>query len=487
VRAVAIPGFEIPTDRNAQLWIHFAKHDPARYVSVADILDGTLDPARVAGKLVLVGTSAVGLLDVKTTPLDPVLPGVEVHAQILESVLTRSVLSAPNYAVGAELVAAVVIGLIIIALAPILGSSALVGFGAAVIALMVGVSWYFFTQQNLLIDFTYPLLSSLLVYLTLVFGNYFSEQAQKKQIRSAFGQYLSPALVEQLAQSPEKLVLGGEQRDMTIMFSDVRGFTSISEQYKHDPQGLTTLMNRLLTPLTNAIIDRKGTIDKYMGDAIMAFWNAPIDDGQHQVNACDAALDMLDRIEILNGEREAEAKANGTPFLPMRVGVGINTGACVVGNMGSDLRFDYSVLGDSVNMASRLEGQSKNYGLPVIVGSQTAAAANGRFAAIEIDYLAVKGKKEPETVFAILGRGDAAKSGEFRRLYEANDAMLARYRARDWDGATAALEELRLAGKTASKYCDLDHYVALYSERIESFRKDPPPADWGGVFEAQTK
>ncbi len=240
--------------------------------------------------------------------------------------LTRAVLASPNYAIGAELAAAILIGIIIIGLAPVLGSAALLAFGALVIALMVGASWYFFTQQQLLIDFTYPLLSSLIVYLTLVFGNYFTEQAQKKQIRSAFGQYLSPALVEQLAKSPEKLVLGGEQRDMTIMFSDVRGFTSISELYKNDPQGLTTLMNRLLTPLTNAIINRKGTIDKYMGDAIMAFWNAPIDDAQHEVNACAAALDMLDRIEVLNRERESEAHSNGTPFIPLKVGVGINTG-----------------------------------------------------------------------------------------------------------------------------------------------------------------
>ena len=348
---------------------------------------------------------------------------------------------------------------------------------------MVGSSWYFFVQHKLLIDFTYPLLSSLIVYLTLVFGNYFTEQAQKKQIRSAFGQYLSPALVEQLAQSPEKLVLGGEQRNMTIMFSDVRGFTSISELYKDDPQGLTALMNRLLTPLTNAIINRKGTIDKYMGDAIMAFWNAPIDDAQHQVNACDAALDMLDNIATLNREREAEASSTGIPFLPMRVGIGINTGPCVVGNMGSDLRFDYSVLGDSVNMASRLEGQSKSYGLPIIVGSRTAAAAEGKFATLEIDFLAVKGKKEPEAVFAILGREDVAKSDDFRRLRDIDAEMLTRYRARDWDAALAALEQMRQVGKAWA----VDHFAALYAERIKDFRENPPSEDWRGIYEAQTK
>ena len=222
--------------------------------------------------------------------------------------------------------------------APMFGPVALVAIGALFASLLVGTSWYFFTQQRLLIDFTYPLLSTTAIYLTLIFSSFVREQAQRRQIRSAFGQYLSPALVEQLAQSPEKLVLGGEEREMTIMFSDVRGFTTISESYKHDPQGLTALMNRFLTPLTNAILARKGTIDKYMGDAIMAFWNAPLDDAQHQLNACEAAVDMLERIDELNKVRELEAQDGGPTYIPLNVGVGLNTGTCVVGNMGSDLR-----------------------------------------------------------------------------------------------------------------------------------------------------
>ena len=200
---------------------------------------------------------------------------------------------------------------------------------------------------------------------------------------------------------------------MTIMFSDVRGFTTISESFKHDPQGLTTLMNRFLTPLTNAILDRKGTIDKYMGDAIMAFWNAPLDDKEHEINACEAALDMLQRIDELNQEREIEAQDGGFAYIPINVGVGLNTGVCVVGNMGSTLRFDYSVLGDSVNLASRLEGQSKEYGFPIIIGSKTAMAVKDRFAILELDFIMVKGKKEPEVIYAIAGREDTAQSESF--------------------------------------------------------------------------
>ena len=182
---------------------------------------------------------------------------------------------------------------------------------------MTGLAWYFFTAGGILLDISFPLLASFLIYVTMEFMGYMREQKDRRRIRSAFSQYLSPALVEQLAQSPEKLVLGGEARTMTIMFSDVRGFTTISETYKHDPQGLTQLMNRFLTPMTNAIIEHKGTIDKYMGDAIMAFWNAPIDDAEHEINACRAALEMLQRVDALNLEREIEARDSGQPFIPI--------------------------------------------------------------------------------------------------------------------------------------------------------------------------
>jgi adenylate cyclase len=483
IKSIAVKGFEVPTDRNGQLWVHFAKRDPSIYVSAADVLDGTADPAKIGRKLVLIGTSAVGLLDVKTTPIDPVLPGVEVHAQVLESALTRTVLSQPNYAVGAELCAALLLGLAVIWLAPLFGPVTLIAVGALIAAALSGASWYFYTQHRLLIDFTYPLMSTTLLYLTLIFSSFVREQKQRRRIRSAFSQYLSPALVEQLAQSPEKLVLGGEEREMTIMFSDVRGFTTISESYKHDPHGLTTLMNRFLTPLTNAILDRKGTIDKYMGDAIMAFWNAPLDDDAHQVNACDAALDMLDRIDALNKQREVEAEHGGHVYIPINVGVGLNTGICVVGNMGSDLRFDYSVLGDSVNLASRLEGQSKEYGFPIIVGSKTALAVKEKFAILELDFIMVKGKTEPEVIYAIAGRQDMAQSERFQRLRNLTIEMLACYRSRDWDGALAAIER----GQATDVAHSLELLYDLYVKRIQSYQQNPPPEDWNGAFALLTK
>jgi adenylate cyclase len=483
VQSVAVPGLQVPTDSNGQFWVHFNRHDRARYVAAKDVLQGAVPPERIRGKLVLVGTSAIGLLDIKTTPNEAAMPGVEVHAQILESVLTKSLLNRPNYAIGAELIVAVLFGLGIVTLAPMLAASIVVVLGACLIAGLVGFSWYFYSQYNLLFDFTYPLMSSWAIYLVLTFVNYFREQKQRQQIRSAFGYYLSPQLVEQLARSPEKLVLGGEERRMTILFSDVRGFTTISEYYKDDPQGLTRLMNRFLTPLTNAIIERKGTIDKYIGDAIMAFWNAPVDDAEQEANACDAALEMQARAEALNAELKREAEANGGRYMPLRIGIGLNTGPCVVGNMGSDFRFNYSVLGDTVNVASRLEARTKDYRLPLVIGSRTAENAKDKFAVLEIDRIQVKGKTQPEEVYTVLGRAEVEQDPRCQELRALTGRMLAHYRKQEWSQALATIEQCR----SAANGFNVGPLYDMYVERIEEFRQHPPPPDWNGVYEAESK
>ena len=483
IKSVGVRGFEVPTDRNGQLWVHFARQDPSIYVSAADVLDNNVPVDKVDHKLVLIGTSAVGLNDIKTTPVSSAMPGVEIHAQVLEAALTKSLLSRPNSIIVVELLAAIVLGILVIIFAPMFGPVALVAIGALFATLVIGTSWYFYSQQRLLIDLTYPLLSTTAVYLTLIFSSFVREQRQRKQVRGQFAQYMSPVLVEQLAQSPERLVLGGEEREMTIMFSDVRGFTTISESYKHDPQGLTALMNRFLTPLTNAILARKGYIDKYMGDAIMAFWNAPLDDNQHELNACEAAIDMLERIDELNKLREQEAQDGGHAYFPLNVGVGLNTGIGVVGNMGSDLKFNYSVLGDSVNLASRLEGQSKEYGFPIIVGSKTALAVKEKFAILELDFIMVKGKKEPEVIYAIAGREDTAQSGRFQRLRNLTIEMLACYRSRDWVGALEAIER----GRKTDDAHSLELLYNLYEARIRDYQENPPPEDWNGAFALLTK
>lgn len=483
IRAIRLKGVEIPTDKNGQLWVHYARRDPSIYVSAADVLDNTVPPGRLTGKLVLIGTSAAGLNDLKTTPVSSTMPGVEIHAQVLESVLSGAVISQPNYALGVELLAALIIGILVIIFTPNLGPVRLVLAGATFAAILIGTSWFFYWRYRYLIDFTYPLLSTTAIYLTFIFASFVREQRQRKEIRGIFAQYMSPVLVEQMAQSPEKVVLGGEEREMTIMFSDVRGFTTISESYKHDPQGLIVLMNRFLTPLTDVIIEEKGYVDKYMGDAIMAFWNAPLDDAEHQVNACEAAIRMLEKIDVVNREREQEAADGGHVYIPLNVGIGLNTGIGVVGNMGSDLKKNYSVLGDSVNLASRLEGQTKEYGFPIIVGSRTALAAKDKFAILELDFIMVKGKSEPEVIYAIAGREDVMRSGAFQRLRNITIEMLSCYRNRDWRGALDAIER----GRRSEDADTLEKLFKLYEARIKEFRANPPAEGWTGAYALLTK
>jgi adenylate cyclase len=483
VSSVAVPGLELPTDRNGRIWVHYNAHDKTRYVSAKDVIGGTAAPEKFAGKLVLLGTSAIGLLDIKTTPVSAAMPGVEVHAQLLEAALTDSLLSSPAYAFVLEMTAAVVAGVALSLLAPI--ASALTLFAVAVVAAaaMMAASWIAFSRYQTLFDATFPLAAMLTVYMSVVLIGYFREQLDRRRIRSAFAQYLSPTLVERLAKSPKQLVLGGEDRIMTVLFSDVRGFTTISESYKDNPHGLTTLMNRFLTPLTNAIIAHNGTIDKYMGDAVMAFWNAPLDDATQEIDACHAALDMLDRVDALNAERKQEAAAASVPFVPIKIGIGINTGRCTVGNMGSDLRFQYTVMGDTVNLASRLEGQTKSYGISVIIGSRTAAAVADEFALLEIDSIRVKGKTEPEVIYTVVGRREIGQAQEFRSVQEGWAAVLVCYRKRDWTGALKNIEFCRAN-------CERFQLVGLldtYAERIHGLEQSPPGADWDGVYTAETK
>jgi adenylate cyclase len=483
IESIGIRGLELPTDRNGQIWVHFTRRDANRYVSAQDVLAGRVAQDRIDHRLVLIGTSATGLSDRNTTPVDPVMPGVEIHAQILENALTGAWISYPNYAMPAELVAALLVSLVIIIAAPALSALLVAALGLLMTATLAGASWYFYTERALLIDFTFPLISALAVFLVVVFTNYLREQVQRRQIRSAFGQYLAPDLVEELVRSPEKLVLGGEEREMTVMFSDVRDFTTISEMYKNQPQRLTSLMNRLFTPLTDAIIFHQGTIDKYMGDAVMAFWNAPLEDAAHAANACGAALEMIERLKGLNGDREAEAKALGEPFIPIKIGIGVNTGTCVVGNMGSSLRFNYSVIGDTVNVTSRLEAQTKTYGVAIVAGATTIAAVGAKFAALELDRIRVKGKSEPDIVYGIFGGPEIAASEKFRRLSEINREMLLSYRSQNWGKALEAIEKLR----PLAEEFGLLGLIALYCARIDAFRGHPPAPDWDGVSKVEEK
>ena len=362
---IRIGDVEVPTDGGGGVYLKFRHFTKAAYIPAWKVLAGEVSQEEIEGRIILVGTSAPGLLDLRATPVDAAVPGIDIHAQVVEHLLTGKFLERPDYALALEQFVILALGLMLAVALPRVSANTSAAIGFLTIALVLIGGWAAFRYGNLLLDPSYPALILGCMTAIITFYTYHTAEAQRSQIRHAFGQYLAPSLVEQLAQTPEKLVLGGEEREMTMLFSDVRGFTGISEVYKNDPQGLTSLMNRLLNPLTNVIVGHEGTIDKYIGDAVMAFWNAPLDVPQHELKACAAALDMIDRLAVLNRERQSrKPTAAGQPFLPFRIGVGINTGRCVVGNLGSDLRFNYSVLGDPVNVASRLEGQTKFYRVP---------------------------------------------------------------------------------------------------------------------------
>ena len=476
----------VATDRNGRVWPYFTPSRPERYISAGSILDGSVNPARIGGHLVLIGTSAVGLEDYRATPLGVPMPGVEIHAQVIENILTKQFLNRPATSKLVELLAALLAGALIIVVLPKLGAVYSFAMAAVTMGAFTGASWWYFSTQRYLLDPTFPLIATASLFIFMATANYIREERQRGQIRNAFGQYLSPALVDQLGDDPDKLVLGGETRELSLLFTDVRGFTTISESYKDNPQGLTLLMNRFLTVLSQPILDFNGTIDKYMGDAIMAFWNAPVEDQSHAKHACLAALKMIENVDALNASRDAELKNSETEtYHAINVGIGINTGACVVGNMGSENRFDYTALGDTVNLASRLEGQSKPYGVPIVIGAETADQVSDTFATYEIDLIRVKGKNEPVKIYALAGDEEFAEKDDFKSFRALNATMLAAYRNQDWTSAFEALELIDGLGEKLK--LTLSEYVFIYETRIAEFRANPPGPNWDGVYTATSK
>ena len=480
---------QLPTDSHGRVWPYFSKSDKSKYVSAKDVLNGTADPALIKGKLTIVGTSAVGLLDIRAVPTEPVIPGVEVHVQLIEAAMHKKWLSRPNYFIGAELALILFGGLAMIILVPWAGAKWTMGLFLLVSGGAGATSWYLFAEHRLLFDAGYAVISILLLYTVLTYTGYAKEEASRRQTRDAFSKYLSPDMVARVAENPGELKLGGEKREMTLLFCDVRGFTTISEQF--DAVGLTALINKLLTPLTNAILDRQGTVDKYMGDCIMAFWNAPLDDDEHIYNGCVSALAMLAEMGPLNDRLEIEAKEEGRKHIPLKVGLGLNTGECVVGNMGSDQRFDYSVLGDTVNLAARLEGQSKSYGMNVVLGPTTNAAVTDRMATIDLDYIQVKGKTEGTYIYGLMGDAEVKAGPRFVALQKKISDAMDSYRQQRFDEAAGMFKEIRRLGSDEHKpwhlEVNLDVLCDLYDERIAEYKINPPAANWDGVFVATTK
>jgi len=458
VETVRVGSTVLPTDANGEMWLRFSEHDQAYDIPAHRVLDGTFDRSEVKDRYVLIGVSAPGLLDLRATPLQSAVPGVVIHAQALEQILSGNHLSRPAFAIGFELMFLVAVGAMVAFLIQSFGPVHAALTGATAVVAVSAASWLAYSRHGVLLDPVYPSLVLVALYIAGSLGSYIKSEIDRSFVRSAFGHYLAPPLVEELANNHDKLKLGGEMRDVTVLFADVRGFSKISEGL--DAEALIRFVNEIFTPLSEVILAQRGTIDKFMGDAVMAFWNAPVADPAHARNACWAALQMHEALAELNRVRAAQAAERGESVQPVSIGIGLNTGECCVGNVGSPQRFDYSILGDPVNIASRLQDATKTYGLPIIVGEQTAAAAP-ELAFLGIDTITLRGKQRPERIFALLGDAAVARSEKFRALQASTEALLAALRSTDHTAAQARLQACHALG-----WPGLAKLLAVYGARV---------------------
>jgi adenylate cyclase len=440
------------------------------YVSATDVLHARIDRAVLKDKIVLVGTTAPGLFDLRATPVNRVYPGVEIHANLIAGMLDGSIRQRPPYVLGAEVALLLFSGVLMAILLPVVNPLRATLITMLVLACVFAINIVVWTQGALVLPLASGMLMIALLFAFNMSYGFFVESRAKRQITGLFGQYVPPELVDEMSTDPQAFTMEGESREMSVLFTDVRNFTTIAEGL--DPRQLSRLMNEFLTPLTRVIYRHRGTIDKYMGDCIMAFWGAPVQDPAHARNAVLAGLEMH---KVL-GELAPEFSRRGWPEI--RIGVGVNTGRMSVGNMGSEVRVAYTVLGDAVNLASRLEGLTKEYGAGMIVGDSTKVLiADVVFR--ELDRVVVKGRDEPVTIYEPLGlQGAVAKEllDEAKLWSEA----LRRYRSRDWDMAELQLLNLMQAYPSRLLY-------KTFLERIGLYRKIPPLEDWDGAYRFETK
>ncbi|WP_162409634.1 CHASE2 domain-containing protein [Acuticoccus sediminis] len=454
INAIKIGAFVVPTTRNGSVLMHYTPHEDARHISAWRVLDGDVKPEEIAGRIILVGATATGLFDLQATPIDVAIPGIEINAQLIEQIVAGVWLERPDWADGMEIIVFVLLALLFGLVAAVLAPQTAAVVGVTTIAVVFGASYWAFTREGIFIDPSFPSLASGITLFAMTAWVAVRERADRRWVRHAFSRYVSSDVVENLADDPARLTLGGEMRPMTILFTDIRGFTTIGETM--DAEALTAYLNAFLTEMTGVILAHRGTIDKYMGDAIMAFWNAPLDDFAHAAHACETALSMLDALAAFNASSDRD-------FPVTAIGIGLNTGVCCVGNLGADQRFDYSVIGDDVNVASRLESQTKTYGVPILVGPRTAEQARpAGYVFALVDNVRVKGKTAPIEVFALIGGPNHPPSEALEIAGEAVDALATAAEVGDTTAMNDALETLDALGSTM-----LDTVVAIYRSRYQ--------------------
>lgn len=472
VKGVRLGEISIPVNEEGRMLINYGGPPQTfPHYSLIDVLRGRIPPENFQDKIVLIGATAIGIYDMRVTPFSQVFPGLEIHANIVDTILRQHFLSRPNWVTIFDMLSIIMIGIIlglILPKAKVIGGVITAGLLFIIFPL---TGYYLFKYQGLWINMIYPLGNLIVTYVTLTVHRYLTEEKEKKKIRGAFQYYLSPAIVEEMLKNPEKLKLGGEKKELTVLFSDIRGFTSFSEQMA--PEDLVKFLNEYLSQMTEIVFKYDGLLDKYMGDALMAIWGAPIEQPDHPLRACYTALDMVAELSIW---RE-KWRIQGRPLL--NIGVGINTGLMVVGNMGSEKRFDYTVMGDSVNLASRLEGLNKLYGTNIIVSEFTYFRVQEEILGRELDLVRVKGKDQPVRVYELLARTSQA-TPEQRKLAQKFQAALAEYKNRQWARAEFIWQSIL-------EDFPEDEPTKLYLQRCQMLMKNPPPPDWDGVYSLTSK
>lgn len=472
VERVQIGKLAVPTDELGRILINYrgaGKTFP--HIPVTDILSNNIADTVVKDKIVIVGATAVGIYDLRVTPFETVFPGVEIHANVIDSILSKDFMYQPAWAAIFDIMAIVVAGLILGLVLPKAGG---ISGAAAGFSLFIGhifLCQYLFSHKGLILNLVYPLSVIILVYISITAYKYFTESKQKRFIKNAFSTYLAPAVVKQLIESPEKLVLGGEERVITAFFSDIQGFTSISEGLA--PEELVELLNEFLTEMTSIILKYKGTVDKFEGDAIIAFFGAPNELENQEEIACMACIDMQKRLSEL---REGW-KISGKPELYMRIG--LCTGQAVVGNMGSKTRMDYTMMGDTVNVAARLEGVNKIYGIYTLISETTYNESGNKIIAREIDSINVVGKKKPVTVYQLLGYQKDIDEHMNKTIDNYSNGLYA-YRNQDWEKAGSFF-------KMVLELTPDDGPSKVMLLRCDEYKINPPPKDWDGSFTMKTK
>jgi len=466
VESVKIGNITIPTDDRGRLLINYmgpAKTFP--HYSIHDILQGKIPAEKLRDKIVLVGVTATAVYDLRVTPFSPVYPGVEIHANVIDNILHQNFLIFSSLIRLVDIMAIIAfglaMGLILTRLRAALG--ALVAL--LIISAFIAVNLLAFYAFNIWLTLVYPVLTMTAIYLGITIYHYIKEEREKKKIRGAFQYYLTASVINEMLKDPTKLKLGGVKKDLSVLFSDIRGFTTISE--KLTPEELVRLLNEYLTAMTNIVFKYEGLLDKYMGDAIMAVFGAPLDQPDHARRACLTALEMMSELHKLQKKWDAE----GRPVLD--IGIGINSGEMVVGNMGSEMRFDYTVMGDMVNLGSRLEGINKEYGSNIIISEFTYQAVQDSVCCRELDLVRVKGKNKPVKIMELLGeKKDEADWKDFITSFEKG---LVLYRKAKWDEAIAQFKQ--------ALTIRADDFVSnMYIERCQSLKEQPPPQPWDGVF-----